>query len=83
MKTPSSGSIYLVNRGNWNFDTFRLLTRLMFPVSRTIFSSVNTEAPLQSRNGGREWFGFVEKEARLTDENQMARATNNTEPANF
>ena len=65
----------------------RLLTRLMFPVPRTIFSSVNTEAPLQSRNvGSREWFGFVEKEARLTDDNQMARATNNIvniEPANF
>ena len=61
----------------------RLLTRLMFPVSRTIFSSVNPEAPLQSRNGGRECFGFVEKEARLTDDNQMARATNNTEPAKF
>ena len=27
--------------------------------------------------------GFVEKEVRLTDENQMAQATNNIEPANF
>ena len=27
--------------------------------------------------------GFVEKEVRLTDDNQMARATNNIEPANF
>ena len=57
IKTPSSGSIYLVNGGNWNLDYV-----LFWP------------GKCYQWNDGPEWFGyFVDKEARLTDDNQMAR----------